>query len=463
MLGFSEGKRLAEEGMPVKSGKRREKESTSGKNSVTRRKFLVRTAQVAALYGMSAAARVAAAPAVRGETSITYWTFLNPKTQGPREAAMRQVHEAFTKAYPNIDLNIEVMPYGVNDQQLLKAAASGKGPDVMRTHVEALDVHVNAGSILPLDEWTSGWSDKQRQDFLLPWNWTVRNGKKYAIPLEFRVHPLVYRKDLLEKTGLELPKTWGELAKCSASLASDKLAGFAVGMAAKDRGANLMQWLFSAYASAGGEVVGKEGKARFNDDVGVKVFQFLADLVEKFKSPKDSVNWGPDEVMMGIKGGTLAMTVMGSHRVGTARMGRGVGSNLQTAPVPHASDPNKRSPTYVYGWTHAVCATSRNKNAAWKFVEFWSKTENQVINARVGGEMPAVASAYNDPWFKTPEAEEMARWKSWMVKDPIIFSPYPRNYPDLGDLLARAASDIVGSRKPIKAVLDDAASRYNSL
>src|SRR4030043_2224975 len=83
-------------------------------------------------------------------------------------------------------------------------------PDVIEGLLEDTAVYVSNDIIEPLDSYFSEWADSSQfvESTLEP----LRiNGKLYGIPYNTNARALIYRKDILEKYGLSVPKTWDEL------------------------------------------------------------------------------------------------------------------------------------------------------------------------------------------------------------------------------------------------------------
>jgi multiple sugar transport system substrate-binding protein len=59
----------------------------------------------------------------------------------------------------------------------------------------------------------------------------------------------------------------------------------------------------------------------------------------------------------------------------------------------------------VYGFQLTINAQSKQKEAAWQFVKFMTSPAAQAIVAQ-GGEVVARASAYNDPYFASPQGRD---------------------------------------------------------
>lgn len=393
--------------------------------------------------------------------TITYLTFLNPREKGPRQEGTAALIKDFEAKHPNIKVDVRIIPWAQIDRQFIIEASAGKEADVARLNLEWLHKHVEADSIQPLDDFVRGWGPDQRKDWLFPWDATVFGGKKVAIPLEHRVQVLYYRKDLLEKAGFSKPPvTWTQLAEMNRALTSDRLAGFMVGLSKKDNASNLTQWLVPAMWSLGGSLWDAKGRAAFNSEAGVRTFQFLVDLVERFGMSKSTVNMGSEDLTLAMRANTLAMSCMGSHRVGTVRMGKGVGENLQTAPLPY---PDGTKPAaYVTGWVLCMGRSSKHKAEAWKLLEHHVSTQSQATYARIGGEMPSRKSPFKDAFFETPAGKEMHSWADYIAAASQGYT-LPAKFLELGEILAVAASRAVVEGVPVKRALQDAETEYNRI
>jgi ABC-type glycerol-3-phosphate transport system substrate-binding protein len=154
------------------------------------------------------------------------------------------------------------------------------------------------------------------------------------------------------------------------------------------------------------------------------------------------------------------MTIEGSHRIVSAQSVKGVGKNLRTAPIP-SPDPARPSPAIVAGQCLVMGRFCRDREATWKFIEHMISPEMEVINAKVGGEMPSRKSAYDDPWFKSADAEQMRSWKDYILRRNLGVK-YHEKFVTLSDFIAEAAQQMITNRRPAKDALDDAARKWHA-
>lgn len=369
------------------------------------------------------------------KTEIRYMNFIDPTKEGPRSEALRQIIANFEKKYPQYKVVNDIVPWAEVDKILISAVASGKGPDVVRISSQVLGQHIPAKTIIPLDPFCSKWTQAQRSDFISPWDFTAWDGKKMAFFLEHRMAVLYYREDYLMKAGFDKPpKALDELVKVAGAVqkTNPNVAGFAIGLSSKRRAATLMELIPSLIFGAGGEVLDSKGKAVYNSPVGVKIFQFIKDLVTKYEvMPKSTVAYTYDDIHSGFQSGTIGIGCLGSHRYVDIRSGMKpeVQKYFKTAPIPGFEKP---SPAVMIGWTMAITSVCKNPEAAWRFVEHMISPESQAINARVAGELPSRKSSFNDSWFNTDEAAHMRVWKDYVINHGKFFK-FPEKSTEMAE------------------------------
>ncbi|HWT84040.1 MAG TPA: extracellular solute-binding protein, partial [Candidatus Methylomirabilis sp.] len=220
------------------------------------------------------------APAADKEV-IRFWTLLDLKDPGPRSEALRQILAQFEKKQPNIQVQVETIPWHQIDQQLIQASAAGKGPDVSIVSGQVIAQHVRAKTLVPLDEFVARWPARERNDFLIPLKQTTFDGKIMGLFFQHRVAVLYYREDYLKAKGLAVPRSWAELIEAGRKLSDGTVIGLAWGLDPRARATALTEPLVSMFWAAGEEILDASGKATFDSPAGVRVYQFINDLVQK--------------------------------------------------------------------------------------------------------------------------------------------------------------------------------------
>jgi ABC-type glycerol-3-phosphate transport system substrate-binding protein len=417
----------------------------------------------AATCGLSALAVLVAAAAAgpaKAETTLRYWTFLEPTAAGPRSEAQRQMIKGFEDANPGVKVSIEVVHWSKIVPMLITAVGAGNAPDVALIHSSRMTMAIDAGSVIPLDKYAAGLTDKDKADFLLPYDQFLEKGQLYSLPIEHRVESiLMYRQDLIEKAGFkEPPKTWEQLVDVGKKIAMPERWAFVWPLSRKDSAANV-KILQSLYWSKGGRFFDDNGRAAVNSPVGIEIAEKFKALATQDKiMPTTAI--GVEEGRTMMKSGATAMYVDGTQVFTSIAAGAGIGRNLASAPLPRLDAQSAAPLAIVAGQTLAVSSNSKHPDVAWKFVSHMVSPEAQAISGKVGGNLPVRASAYDDPWFKTEDARELVAWRDYIkagarANEAHELSDY------MNDSLALAYEQILSGRVQVKAALDQAAERFN--
>jgi ABC-type glycerol-3-phosphate transport system substrate-binding protein len=407
------------------------------------------------LFWLSLAGAVAFSGAAFAETTITYWDFVKPG-DGPRGIGLKAVIDGFEAENPDIKVNVEIVAPSMIDPNLIQGAAAGVTPDVIKVHQYKLAMDVDAGALLPLDELAA---KMDKTDWLLPWDSTKIGDKKYDIPYVYRFNTLQYRKDLLDAAGVGIPTTWDEMCESASKINSGKVLGFSMGLLRAGGAFSVSEWFENDMLAAGAPIFDEKGRAAFNTEAGLKPFETVKRLMDCGASSKAIVDQAYNELTDGMASGTIAMVSLGTHRYETIRS-RGAGDNLGWS-HPMSYKKGEIPPIALVGYSLAVGVHSKNPEAAFKFIEYMTRPASQEIMAKAG-ELPTRKSAYDLPYFSTPEAATAVAWSKFIAEHGVVKS-YPVEWSDFALLLSDAMQSIVLQGVAPAEARDKLIEQYNTL
>ncbi len=442
--------------------RRQEGRKTAGTHGATRREVLKGAGL--ALAGLAAAGtpgRAFGAPAAGRKVKLVYWSPLDHSQPNARSRAEKQMVDLFRETHPDVEVEVQAVPWQQMDPRVIQAAAAGRGPDVAQLSTFGLPLHIPARSLQPLDGFVGKkWTKAEWDDFLLPLSNTTYGGKLMGVYWNsLLATALWYRTDLLKEKGLGVPQSWDEIGKTAAALQTDRMAGYIIGLSKDGNAVGFTNWLIPAFWAAGTDVLDDQGKAAFNNEKGVRALDWLADMVYKYKAaPASIVSTTRDQMLDAFSAGTAAFTHLSSNVVATARKGQ-VGRHLGIAPSP-GPVAGKPMPALVTGKFLVMSKDCKEQEAAGLFIEHMLSPEAQLINAKVAGEPPSRRSVLKDPWFQTAEAADMKVQLEYMANHPHPWKYHSKNNL-LGDLFAGGAQAMIQNRKPAKDVLAEIAKRWN--
>lgn len=401
--------------------------------------------------------------ATAGVSNLTMWTFLDPKGDDPRGAALAKIVSGFNAANPQTHVEVTSINFAKIDGEVIRAAATGGGPDIVNIYSVQLAQHVQGGSIQPITAEAKPWLAKQGANYVFPIDNVTYNNDIMALPWESRVWLLWYRKDLLAKYGVTPPTTLEELRTSAAAISkasNGTVAGIGIGMSEQGLGADFMEKFEPLTTHFGGSLFDKSGKAAFDSDAGTKALQYISSLAATGGLTRSALTQGADDVVNAVKTGSAAMAIEGSFRVAAARKGDGVGANLVTAPFPGDASGNP-TPTAVAGQTLAMGANTKDRQGVWNFMQYYLSENSQEAFAQAGV-MPVLSPAF-DKVSDTAAVNrtEMATWRDYLSKHSTA-ARYPASYSELSTQAVKAAQTVVFGDQSAATALKGVAAAYNA-
>lgn len=319
----------------------------------------------------------------------------------------------------------QTLPKSADDQRLQLArrlVAGDSEVDIMGIDVVWTAEFAEAGWIAP---WPADLAQVVEDGTLrAAYDTGTYEDRLYAAPLNTNTQLLWYREDLVP----EPPETWDEMIDMAVRLAEQDLPHYIEVQGAQYEG--LTVWFNTLLASAGGEIVTKDGDvviaegdaadvatgimkrlatspaadpslpvskendARLAFEAGLAAFQVNYPFVQA------SINTPPPD---GSGGGTF---IDEAGRPTSVDTGRRVGDVFAWTAYPSVV-PGEPARVTIGGLNLAVSTTSPNPDLAFEASVCLRNRENQLTNALTAGVPPTLVEIYDDPQFR----EEYPAWE----------------------------------------------------
>ncbi len=323
--------------------------------------------------------------------TITFWHTYS--ADGSENKTLNEVViPAFQKKYPYITVNAVIQPYDGLHDALVTAAAGGTTPDLMRMDIIWTPEFAKLGALETLDGY-EGFGQLKSSVFPGPLATNAYKGKYYGLPLDTNTQVFIYNPDLLKEANLSAPpKTWDEFKKYLEAFKgqADK-SGYAPG--------GPYPWaMLPLFWSLGGKVTNDDytkASGFLNSDASVAALTELATL-GKDGLFAGTLLGGQPGTWDGYKAGQYGALLDGPWFF--AIMGNDLKGKMVGAPVPAGKG---GSISVVGGENIVMFKSTKNKDAAWKFIQFMLSDEAQVALAKTG-QMPVTPSASASPVMKEP-------------------------------------------------------------
>jgi polyol transport system substrate-binding protein len=320
--------------------------------------------------------------------------------------------ELFTKE-SGIKVKYTVLDEGtLREVTTRDVAAGGKQFDVaMIGMYEAPQFGAN-GSLVDLTPEATKDTSYQLDDILTP----VRNGlsadgKLYAAPFYAESSFLMYRKDVLDKAGIEMPAhpTWAEVADIASKVNSPDMAGICLrgkpGWG--DLGAaftTVLNTFGATWWSAKAD--GSIDKAMVDQPEFKEALQFYVDLV-KSSGEKDAANSSFNECLSQYKDGKVAMWYDATVAAGLLEADDSPvkGKNgFAPAPVKETAESG-----WLWSWALAIPKTSEKQDLAWKYISFATGPKYiKEAGSKIDGGWAAIPPGTRKSTYEIPEYKKAA-------------------------------------------------------
>src|SRR6266540_2544047 len=222
--------------------------------------------------------------------------------------------------------------------------------------------------------------------------------KLYGVPITSDGGLLYYRKDLLTKAGIaKPPATWDELlADCQKVKALPEAAGMSCYAGQFEKYEGLTVNFSEAVNSAGGVVVGEDGKPNVDTPEAKKGLDFLVQGFQNGTIPKAAITYKEEEGRRAFQDGKLIFHRQWPYQYTKANATDGsskVAGKFAVAPLPGLNGPGKSS---LGGHNLAISKFAKNKGSALAFIKFLTSESEEKLHLQKTSEAPVYASLYDD-------------------------------------------------------------------
>ncbi len=226
------------------------------------------------------------------------------------------------------------------------------------------------------------------------------NGKLVALPIFTDAPALYYRKDLLEKYGVAVPKTWDELTAAAQKIQDGERAagkgdfwGYVwQGNAYEGLTCDALEWVKSF---GGGQIVEPDGTVSINNEHAIKALETAKGWVGTI-SPQGVLAYQEEEARGVWQTGNAAFMRNWPYAYG---LGNGADSAVKglfdVTTLPVGGEGDKPAAT-LGGWNVAVSKYSKHQDAAISLALYLAGPEAQKQRAIAESNLPTIISLYDD-------------------------------------------------------------------
>ncbi|RDU96722.1 ABC transporter substrate-binding protein [Trinickia dinghuensis] len=324
-------------------------------------------------------------------------------TSPERTETLQGLVASFEKNNPGTHVEITSLPWGQAFEKFATMVSAGDSPDVVEMPDRWLSLYAGNHELESLEPYLAKWN--ATADLNARALESARNVNKtaYVLPYGFYLRALFYNKVLFKQAGIaEPPRTTDEFVADAKRISA--LPGKYGYCLRGGTGATTSWMMFGATAGGSNTFFTADGKSTLADPAWVKGTTWFANLYKQGLAPKDSVNWGFNEVVAGFYSGTCAMLDQDPDSL-IAIAQRMSPDQYGVAPMPTGPS-GKSFPIMGFaGWS--IMAASTHKPLAWKLIQTLDDPAGNLVWNKRTGALPIYKSAAKDPFY----AKE--QYKAW--------------------------------------------------
>jgi len=322
---------------------------------------------------------------------ITVWAL------GAEGEKLGEIASDFEAENPDATVKVTVIPFDAAHDKIATAIAGGQTPDVSLVGTTWLPEFAATGA---LDATPTDLIEPDRF-FEGSWSTTDVDGTSFGAPWYTETRQIYYRTDLAEKAGVTPTVGWTQDDLKTFAKAMQTEGGAKWGISLQPGGQGSWQTYMPFAWQQGAELVDGD-QFTFNTPPMQEALAYYASFFSEKISPTDLAQGALET---GFINGEIGAFVSGPWHLGilTDQGGAGFADKWAVAQMPE----EQAATSFTGGGDLVVFKDSKNRDAAWKFVDFLTQEPQQQKLYELVGSLPAVASTWetgklaDDPLLKS--------------------------------------------------------------
>lgn len=359
--------------------------------------------------------------------------------------------ESFHEQYPNIRVNVDVVPLEEALEQASMAMSAGQGPDILQIDSRRLAPLAEADMLLDISDILETWEAEAPDNYDAVsgtgWEHAIHKGTPHGVALSAGPFNHVFRIDWLEEAGLDVPETWEDVLDVARELnEGENQRGYAL------RGPTSSVWFHSHFQAMGGEF-DENGVIQLDSEAGIYALEFYQTLVEEDLVSEDVLAWGSGDMRAAFITGRAAQAPIGTNIFPDIQEELDYGEQWSATPPPHREGAEDEWQYSSLGWPHLVMRGTEHPEEAGLVLRYLAEHEN-AMSVAVRYQPTTVLSVYEDPEFI-----EANPWSEDFIApfDVMVRVPSHELHEDMNDLIMDAMGEVMSDMDANPA---DVAARY---
>lgn len=351
---------------------------------------------------------------------------------------MNGVISEFEKENPTIKIKWIDVPFSEGEKRTLASVLSDNPPDLINLNPDFSATLAQKGALAEIDK---KQTSQFNQEILKSLEY---NGKLYSIPWYATSAVTIYNKKLIQKAGVEVPKTYEEIGQI-APIIKEKTGTFVFLPNITEN--DTMLKILNKYGVNSPETIAS--------DKSIKVFEFFKNLYANNLIPKESITQTHREALEKYMSENIVLFQAGANFLNMIK---------ENAPSTYKNTDVAAQITGELGqndfslMNFIIPLKAKHKDEALKFALYLTNDKNQLELAKLTNVIATNNSALQDDFYtKYNETDLMAKARVISAKQltkvqPVLKSS--RNQKDINNLINTAVQEILLDKNSTKNILE---------
>lgn len=339
----------------------------------------------------------------------------------------------------NEDIEVKIVPAGLDDANatLVALIQEGKTPDIIITASKYLRQYAELGAVAKLDPFmTDEFKEKRVGEVLQTAN---INGSQYGIPLSLSSRSLYYRSDLIKTP----PTNWQELLETTKLVKSEHpdMYGFSLTTDIKEGTDEILDFIYQN----NGTVTDEQGNIKLNTKENIDTLNYLKEF-QKSGVISDPIGTTTESQVQMFQKGTLAMFISGPKQEDK------LNETSEKVPYSVALLPQgKNMGMSLVTDSFSISQTSKNKELAWKLIEFMGQFKYQNAHDGTLGFFPVLKEELSEIRYSEGSLKSFEEMTHYGIAEPQV-----EEWDTFNKTFIEAVQKILTDKVPAEEALDNA-------
>lgn len=353
----------------------------------------------------------------------------------------------FEKQNPDVKIKWVDVPFSEGEKRTLASVLSDNPPDLVNLNPDFSATLAQKGALSEIPKEKTSQFPSAITDSL------TYNGKIYSIPWYATSAVTIYNKELLNKSGIKVPETYGQMSRYAQSV-KDKTGAYI--MLPNITENDTMLKILNKYGVSGAEFI--------NSKESVEVFALFKDLYAKNLIPKETVTITLQESLEKYMSGNIVFITAGANFLNMIKENAPSTYKITDVAPQITGDCGQNDFSLM---NFVIPLKAKHKQEALDFALFLTNEKNQLELAKLTGILTVnKESLKNEFYTKYDRNDIMAKARVISAAQLNKIQPVyktRKGQKDINNIVNLAVQQILTGDTDIQKVLDKAAKDWKSI